>query len=320
MEKVLVASIHDKLLCADWTKLTYSLKDGFIGIAIFLAQYSEFRRDKRARDLSTTILAQALKGVDTFSGSLLYGRLGVYWTLRYLSNQGILQESAEVKRRCFTGIVECMALRSSTPIQIIYEDQLFSTGIYMLQCNSWENSFEHYVQNERLLILLDESEKILTQTIKYIYAPTKMSLTTLHSVQFFLLELDKMRLCPFLTRQLLSYTPVLYEELRKDGAADQYIFHYLLHNETASIPKDFDEKELFQFMGALGLYSMLYDIPNLFHSAWLQAYRKYPDFFINLPNKIRNGTFDIGVLCGLGYGLLNNLIGNNKRNKKIGKA
>lgn len=147
-----------------------------------------------------------------------------------------------------------------------------------------------------------------------------MSLATLHSVQYFLLELDKMRLCPFLTRQLLSYTPVLFEELRKDGFADQYIFHYLLHDETTSMPKDFNEKELFQFMGTLGLYSMLYDIPDLFYSAWLQAHRKYPDFFINLPNKIKNETLDVGVLCGLGYGLLNNLMGNSKKNRKKGKA
>lgn len=313
MKKELVDRIYSKLLRVDWTKLTYSLKEGLIGISLFLALYSEVRRNKRARDLSTGILVQALKRVNSFSESLLHGRLGVYWVLNYLSNKNILQKSQEVEQHVAIGIAECMALRSSTPIQIIHEDRLFSTGIYMLQYHTVKETLEHFAQYERLLLLLDESERMLTQTIKDIYTPHKMPLRTLHSIQFFLSELEKNHVCPFVVQHLLAYIPTLYKELRKDIPVDEYILHSLLCDNIPELPKALSKKELVDFIGTLGFYSVLYDNPFLFRTAWEKITLINPDFVANLGRQIEKDIHTINELCGLGYGLLNEMaIGTNR--------
>lgn len=302
MKTELSDHIYNRLLQEDWGKLPHSLKNGKTGISLFLALYSEVRQNQKARNLSTLILADALKEVNYLPCSFLDGKLGIFWELRYLVNKRILVESKEVEMHYAIGVAECMALRSSTPIQIIQEDYLFSTGIYMLQQNIQKTSLALYEQNERLIILLDECERLLKQNIKNIYAPQKMQLATLHSALYFLLEIDKLHIYPFQTKQLLAYIPELYKSICKDNLPDEYTLHFLM-NAVATLPENLDESDLFGFMGNIGFYSILYNTPKLFYLAGKQAKKKYPTFFNQLKKKIKEEN-NVGALCGWGCGLL----------------
>lgn len=211
MKDELLDHIYSRLLLVDWRKLIQSLRNGKMGIALFLALYSEARQNQKARNLSTLLLANTLQETHLLPCSLLDGKLGIFWGLRYLANKKIVALSKEVKMSYAMGIAECMTLRSTTPIQVIKEDQLFSTGIYMLQHSIQKKDLPLYEQNERLIILLDECERLLKQNIKYIYNPQTMQLSTLHSVLYFLLKIDKLHIYPFLTKELIAYIPKLYK-------------------------------------------------------------------------------------------------------------
>ena len=135
--------------------------------------------------------------------SLLKGRLGVSWGIQYLANKNILELDDEVMKFRSIGMQDCMSYRLLAPIPMSKDDLIFSSGIYMSQLRMPKDSSEQYTHNERIIILLDECDRLLLHSIPLIYTPSEMSLSMLHSILYFLLQADKTDVYPFLTRKLL---------------------------------------------------------------------------------------------------------------------
>ena len=188
--------------------------------------------------------------------------------------------------------------------QVTMEDNLFSGGIYMLQQCNTDNLLERYIVNERLIGLVDECERQLTQSIKYIYRPEDMSLSRLHSILFFLKQISEKKIYPYKANKLLCHVKERFSQMKEKPLCDEYIYHFLMQDDKAIVPTNLEDRNLFLFMGELGFYSLLYDNQGIFQSAWQQVEEKYPRFERKTKSIINDKTTPVAALCGWGYGLL----------------
>ena len=200
---------------------------------------------------------------------------------------------------------DCMSYRLLAPIPTNKDDQVFSSGIYMSQLRVPKNSSEQYAHNERIIILLDECERLLLHSIPLIYSPSEMPLSMLHSILYFLLQADRTGIYPFLTRKLLKYAPQLYHKILNRGTpSDQYICLALMSKSNTSLQEISDDQASIDFIANLGFYSLLYDTPQIFSSPF-QLIHKNQAFTKYIKEQIQENSLDISTLCGLGFGLLN---------------
>ena len=162
-----------------------------------------------------------------------------------------------------------------------------------------------FTHNERIIILLDECDRLLLHSIPLIYTPSEMSLSMLHSILYFLLQADKTDVYPFLTRKLLKYTPQLYYKIINRGTlSDQYICLFLMNKSNSLLQETGNDQASIDFIANLGFYSLLYDTPQIFSSAF-QLIHENQAFTEYIIEQIQEASLDISTLCGLGFGLLN---------------
>ena len=262
-------------------------------IFLFLALYSEIKGSEEARYMASIILTDTQKKeLNNQPYSLLKGRLGVSWGIQYLANKNILELDDEVMKFRSIGMQDCMSYRLLAPIPMSKDDLIFSSGIYMSQLRMPKDSSEQYTHNERIIILLDECDRLLLHSIPLIYTPSEMSLSMLHSILYFLL-------------QLLKYTPQLYYKIINRGTlSDQYICLFLMNKSNSLLQETGNDQASIDFIANLGFYSLLYDTPQIFSSAF-QLIHENQAFTEYIIEQIQEASLDISTLCGLGFGLLN---------------
>ena len=306
MKKQLIDYIYTQLMRQDLSKLPCYLKGGTMEIFLFLALYSEIKGSEEARYMASIILADThKKELNNQPYSLLKGRLGVSWGIQYLANKNILEVDDETMKFRSIGMQDCMSYRLLATIAMSKDDLIFSSGIYMSQLRMPKDSSEEYTHNERIIILLDECERLLLHSIPLIYNPSEMPLSMLHSILYFLLQADKTGIYPFLTRKLLKYATQLYYKIINRGTlSDQYICLFLMNKSNTLLQEISDDQASIDFIANLGFYSLLYDTPQIFSSPF-QLMHKNQAFTKYIKEQIQEGSLGISTLCGLGFGLLN---------------
>lgn len=181
-----------RILCkAEWTTLPFGLKGGKIGIMLFVALYSEYTKNVWARNLSIRMLQDILKNKTIQHYTLISGKLGTAWALHLLYRKGILERNGALNE-ILTSIRMKYTLRyASAPYQIIEDDNLFSAGIYTLVQHPNDNTLERYQIEERLISLVDECERQLSQEFITFYFQSNRSPYILHSYIFFYKHVSK---------------------------------------------------------------------------------------------------------------------------------
>lgn len=295
--------IYHRITIEDYASLPSGLKGGRMGICLFLALYLKKKKGKKGRKMLSAILTDAIKELPNLPCSLLNGAMGTGWAIQYLSVNEILSFKDEISKLYTLIINYYMGYCASAPLQFIKEDQLFSIGIYILQLRTEDDSITHYTVNEILIGLIDECERLMKWNIKDLYSSQDISLSMLHSILLFLLRMNETGIYPVQTSRLIGCITEFHRHIHKQNPSDDYIYHFLLHG-SANFP-EMKEDELFHFMGEIGFYSLLYESPQLFCSAYAQYNDKYPVHKKNIKIEINKKDADIATLCGWGYGLLN---------------
>lgn len=304
MTMLLLKRIYHRLLKEDWNALPLGLKGGRIGLTVFFALCSESFINSRARKLSGQILSNILGNSTSLSNGLLSGKLGLAWSLHLLCQKSILERDKYLEEFLGKILNEYMQCYYFMPVQVVAGDNLFSGGIYMLQQYITEDSLEWYIVNERLIYMVEECERQLNESIRNIYNHRNISLSILHSFLFFLLETHKKNIYPYKTGRLIDTIKDRYSRIEKKPLCDEYIYHFLMQDDTVIVPTNLEDRNLFLLMGELGFYSLLYDNQGIFWSAWQQVEEKYPRFKGKVESIIKDKTTPVAALCGWGYGLL----------------
>ena len=302
--KQLIRHIYRRLAKEEWAFLPSELKGGKIGLAVFLALYSDSFNNNSSRKLSAKILYNLLQDISSLPYGLVSGKTGIAWSLYLLYQRGILEQDEPLDDFFKSIRSEYIYRQHSQPVQLIAEEDLFSGGIYMLQQRRTDSSLERYSVDEGLIGLVDECERQLTQSIKYIYRPEDMSLSRLHSILFFLKQISEKKIYPYKANELLCHVKERFSQMKEKPLCDEYIYHFLMQDDKAIVPTNAEDRNLFLFMGELGFYSLLYDNQEIFQSARQQVEEKYPGFERKAESIIKDRTTPVTALCGWGYGLL----------------
>lgn len=305
MEEYLIDRIYTRLNNANLNKLSFALKDGKMGICIFFALYSRKRSNEDAWNLSTQLLAESIKNINSRRNiRLLDGNMGTAWGIRYLVQQDFIEEDEKLNI-LYQNISDASEYCGTQgPIYVIDGESLFSGGIYLAQLYAKEETLTRYFREERLIGLVDYCEKLMTANIKGIYNPYDMPLSMLHSILFFLQRMDHERIFPFLVRELLQSIPELYRNLKKKNIRDEYIYCFLTNEKYMFPDKMYNVNYLVKLIGDIGFYSLLYNLPELFKSFWKQLETENSPCLLKAKEKIMEEIENIETLCGWGYGLL----------------
>ena len=86
--------IYKKLSNLKLESLPFGLKNGKVGLALFLALYSEYFHNLHARNLAEKILELLINDKKISSDTLLEGKLGLAWALLYLNRKEIIDNWA----------------------------------------------------------------------------------------------------------------------------------------------------------------------------------------------------------------------------------
>lgn len=191
--------IYKKLRNTEWEKLPFGLRGGKIGCMLFVALYSECMKNARARNLSTRMLQDIISDKTVQHYTLISGKLGAAWALYVLNRKGILE-----KDEALNGILTSFRMKyaiyySTAPYQILEDDNLFSSGIYTLAQHPDNDTLERYQVEERLISLVDECERQLSQEFITHFLQSNWTPSMLHSYIFFLQTCIKKRF--LLTKQ-----------------------------------------------------------------------------------------------------------------------
>lgn len=289
MKKILV-DIYRSLYGYLDSDLPLGLRNGKIGILLFMALYSEYMKDKQARDISERLLAEIIPKVYSLPVRLKDGSWGALWVLQHLCNWEILEKDETMQRTLNRLALICRSSQTAVPIRKIPEDGLFSEGICTLAQWNEEDTLERYITAERLIGLVDECERLLTMDICGIHSPKTMPFSLLHSIVWYLKEMIRLKLYPYQAEQLLFKAANLYPILTDIDMVDRYVLTSLLSDRKMEFLKDQDNMTFCHILGKVGFYSLLYNCPELFRHLWKP--------FV-LPSSL-----PVETLCGLGYGIL----------------
>lgn len=312
MTNDLLNNIQLKLLKENWSVLPIGLKEGKIGIMLFFSLYSEFSNNNNARIISSNILLDIMSSIGKLSCSLLSGNLGLSWSIRLLIQKSILKRNKSLDKYLqfvFNDYIYCYY---KMPIQVVREDNLFSGGIFMLQNRVLDSSLARYIIDENIIYLIEECDRQLNKSIKYIYEPKRMSLSTLHSILFFLLQISKYKIYPYKAERLIDDVKKQFLKIKNKPLHDHYVYDILMEKTNNILPENLDDLNLFTFMGELGFYSLLYKNPLIFQSAFKQLDYEHPNFINKIHFFINNTSASVTTLCGWGYGLLQSKVVDNE--------
>lgn len=299
--EVQLKHIYNRLKQMDWTTLPLGLKDGKTGLMFFFALYSEYAKSHRSRKLSAALLSELTGRYRNEPLGLLYGKLGIAWSLSVLEQKGILESDESLKENLSAIINELVYHYYFMPVQVT-EDGIFDSGLYMLQQRCKEDSLQRYIMDEKLINLVDECERMLTFSVKYVYNSDDMPLSMFHSLLFFLQNMKEKKIYIHKAGLLISKVEEKYVWMKKKSLWDEYIYLSLQGKDI--LPTGLTDAELFRFMSELGFYSLLYGRRNIFFSAWKQLDKVYQGFNKRVFSFIKDAATPVSELYGWGYGLL----------------
>ncbi|MDO5419624.1 MAG: hypothetical protein Q4F50_06140 [Bacteroides sp.] len=306
MRTKLLTRIYRKLKNYEWEKLPINFKGGKTGLMLFLTLYSEVVNNTHARNLSTRILFSLVRDNTTARHTILTGKLGMAWALYFLCQKEILEKNESLEGILASIRKEFMFMYYTSPLMIVDDENLFSAGIYsLIQCSD-EESLERYRLEERLINLVDECERQLTLSIEGIWNPEDLPLSMLHSYLFFLQTCVEKKSFTYKANLLLTQIKERYKLTQDKPLCDDYIYQILLGEEEMLIPISSTDEALFELLGKIGFYSLLYNHPPLFQGALNQICKQHP-YFLQTANKlVIRENMSLATLCGWGYGLLLN--------------
>ncbi|MBE6286737.1 MAG: hypothetical protein E7099_00905 [Mediterranea massiliensis] len=305
MKEKLLRKIYKQLSKMEKDKL--GLKDGQVGLMLFMARYTNQCHSIRSYRQTERLLNEVISDLSQMKGCLLHGSWGVLWALQKMIDCSILEKDEPLHRVMESIKFNCLSAYVAVPVRLVEEDYLFSEGICIAKLWKEEETLERYSIEERLITLVDECERLLTIEIPGIYTP-RMLLdhpSLLHSMIHFLQQMQQRGIYPYKSAHLLQQVEAFcLPHLKRFPPLDVYLITAQLPHVETLYPqlKSKQYEELFRFLGEVGFYSLLYQSPELF----ADAYRHFEEFwgFQRAMNYMIKECCNKELLLGWGGGLL----------------
>lgn len=260
------------------------LLNGKMGIAIFFYRYGRYSDNKVFTDYAGELIDEIYEEISTTTTvDFTNGLTGIGWGIGYLTENRFVDTNTDEALVDIDNAVYRNMLNS--PLLLDNGNDLFGYGLY---CISRLSGHEHdddnlttLIKKEHLIYLTDECERLLIHKRYLEFNILQLSISTINSILWFLIEMEKLGIFPSKVRQILKYLPdyAASEQKKDKGISDMYILNYLakaaaanlsdkdLQNQYTTISKKIngvafdtltDEKVLLGTLQSINLQRMIY--------------------------------------------------------------
>jgi len=229
------------------------LLNGKMGIAIFFYHYSRYCGNKIYEDYAGELIDEIYEEINAdTSMDFTTGITGIGWGIEYLiGNKFVDADSDEALAEIDNAVYLSML---NSPLLLDNGKDLFGYGLY---CISRLRGHEHddenlttFIKKEHLIYLTDECERLLVHKRYLEFNILQFSASTLNSLLWFLLEMERLALFPSKVRKVLRYLPDYISKDTAKNKADMLIMHELCKSAAGRLP-DSDMQDQYRSLSEL---------------------------------------------------------------------
>jgi hypothetical protein len=212
------------------------LLNGKTGISIFFYEYGRYTGNKIYTDYAGELIDEIYEEIAqntplNFSGGLT----GIGWSIEYLVKNKFVDADtdealADIDNAVYRGIL-------SNPLLLESENDLFGYGHYCLsRLRGHENDDDNLttlIKKEHLIYLIDECERLLVHKRYLEFNILQLSVASINSLLWFLLEVDRLGLFPVKVRKVLGYLPDYVSKEPSENRADLLMLNELARRTVA---------------------------------------------------------------------------------------
>jgi hypothetical protein len=260
------------------------LLNGKMGIAIFFYRYGHYSENKIFTDYAGELIDEIYEEISTTTtNDFTNGLTGIGWGIGCLvENKFVDADTDEALGDIDNAIYRNML---NSPILLDNGNDLFGYGFYCIsRLRGHENDNDNLntlIKKEHLIYLTDECERLLIHKRYLEFNILQLSVGTINSIFWFLLEMEKLGIFPSKVRKVLKYLPdyIAPGQNDKDEISDRYILNSLakaaaenlsdnnLQDQYKAISKKIngvafdplvDEKVLIGTLQSINLQKMIY--------------------------------------------------------------
>ncbi|MGI6323046.1 MAG: lanthionine synthetase LanC family protein [Bacteroidales bacterium] len=260
------------------------LLNGKIGISIFFYNYGRYTGNKIYTDYAGELIDEIYEEIAINTPlNFANGLTGIGWGIEHLVKNKFVDADtdealADIDNAVYGGIL-------NNPMLLESENDLFGYGHYCLsRLRGHENDDDNLntlIKKEHLIYLIDECERLLVHKRYLEFNILQLSVATINSLLWFLLEADRLGLFPVKVKKVLKYLPdyvskeppenradlLLLNELAgravsqisDSGLASHYVLLSECLNEDLNISEDGSEKIL-SCLQSLNLQGLVYEM------------------------------------------------------------
>jgi len=186
------------------------LLNGKMGIAIFLYHYSRYSKNKIFGDYAGELIDEIYEEINTNTPlNFSNGLTGIGWGIEYLVKNGFVQaDTDEALSEIDTSVYRNSLYR---PFLLESGNDLFGYCLYFIarlrERGNDDENLNTLFKKQHLIYLTDDCERILVHKKYLDYKIESLSIDTIISFIWFLLEMHRMGIFPFKVEKLLHVLP-----------------------------------------------------------------------------------------------------------------
>jgi hypothetical protein len=208
------------------------LLNGKMGIAIFFYRYGRYSGNKVFTDYAGELIDEIYEEISkNTTVDFTNGITGIGWGIEYLVENKFVdadtdESLADIDKAVNSGIYNSSVLLDNG-------NDLFGYGFYFLsRLRGHENDDDNLntlIKKEHLIYMTDECERLLVHRRYLEFNILQLSVATINSLLWFLLEINRIGLFPSKVIKVLKYLPDYISVGEKDinNRTDWYILHEL---------------------------------------------------------------------------------------------
>jgi hypothetical protein len=196
------------------------LLNGKMGIAIFFFHYARYTNNKIFENYADELVDEIYGEINkSISIDFENGVTGIGWGIEYLVKNGFVQADTDEALSEIDSVI--YRARINSPILITDGKDLFGYGHYYVSRLTGneinDNDLDTLIKKYHLIFLIDECERILVQNHFKGFNIESLSVNTINSLIWFILEVNRLEIFPSKTNELMQIIPGFIKSLNLES-------------------------------------------------------------------------------------------------------
>ena len=216
------------------------LLNGKMGIAIFFYRYGRYSENKIFTDYAGELIDEIYEEISTTTTvDFANGLTGIGWGIGYLVENMFVDADTDKALADIDNAIYRNMLNS--PLLLDNGNDLFGYGLYCIsrlrEHENDDDDLNTLIKKEHLIYLTDECERLLIHKRYLEFNILQLSVGTINSILWFLLEMEKTGIFPSKVRKVFRYLPdyIAPGQNDKNKISDRYVLNSLAKAAAESV-------------------------------------------------------------------------------------